>query len=659
MSVALTLIEPPVVALSDAPIIVDELLLKDGSIFGKFNLSYIRISSTNRKRFSAEKLQQLADSAREKGIVQPILIRPVESTDAAPQRYEIIAGERRYRASIMAGLPYIPAICRAMSDHDAIELQILENLQREDPHPLEEAEGYERLMLTHGYTADQLADRLKKSRSYIYGRLKLCALALDVREPFLNDEISASTALLIARIPVPKLQSQALAEILRPQWNGDAMSYRAAALHVQSRYTLALSSAPFELADAKLLASAGACTSCPKRAGNQPILYPDVDANLCTDPDCFAEKRAAHDAKIIVLANKKGVPVLEGADATATLGDLASIFGDGNLWKLDRLAPDVNSGAEIASILNDKQLPAPKAIVKLDNGKVRKLYDKAAVQAAAEAAGVCLTREAWDKLQAEKEATPQGQARKAEQDRYTTERAERQRRAQELTVQRVALYRKVRQRAASGLSLQSLRELAKALAMQRSLPDDLLSDDYPLTDRSDAVIGAYIDQAEQGEVQMILLDLLLGEALGVHEWDLRDGDYDDTDDEFAVVRTIARLEGVDALFDDQPGESVPLTADGLAGMDVGMLDQENADCIDDAANPIVAEVAAAATPPAPAETPTEIPARKTLSIRSRASTSDIGGAAAGPVIKTKKPARTVTVPTLAYTAPEAPDTSNE
>ncbi len=684
MTTALSIIEPPSLPLSAAPAIIDQLLLEDGSTFGKFNLSHIRVSSTNRKRFNAEKLQQLADSVRDKGVAQPILIRPVAPTADAPQRWEIVAGERRFRASIMAGLSHIPAIARELSDHDAIELQILENLQREDPHPLEEAEGYERLMLKHGYSADQLAERLAKSRSYIYGRLKLCALALDVREPFLNDEISASIALLIARIPVPALQSKALTEITRPSW-GEPLSYRAAAAMVQQRYMLTLASAVFELTDAKLLAAAGSCTGCSKRTGNQPVLYPDLDANICTDPDCFAEKRAAHDAKVIVQANKKGVPVLEGAAATETLGDLASVFSDGGMWKLDRVSPDIVSHTEIASVLTDKQLPTPKAIVKLDNGKVRKLYDKAAVQAAAEAAGICLTRDAWDVLQAAKEATPQAKARKEDQQKEAAERAARQQRAAELTGQRVALYRQVRQRAAGSLSLASLRELAKALLLERSLPDDLLGDDYPLQDSGDASVAAYIDQAAQSDVQMLILDLLLGEALGVNEWDLRNGELDEDDDEFAVVRAIARHEGIDTSGAAQ-AEQASLTVEDLTGIDLATFAAANPDRIGEATTLIMDQVPhlvraweracnsagymwnrgawhkaeCAEIPAATAPDATELPARKTLSIKPRSVTAPgTEGTADDPLIKTKKPARTVIVPTLAYTAPEALDTPTE
>jgi ParB/RepB/Spo0J family partition protein len=138
----------------------------------------------------------------------------------------------------------IPAMMRHMSDEEVVVFQTIENLQREDVHPLEEAEGYERLMKEFKYSADQLAEQVGKSRAYIYARLKLCALGGAARRAFYggDNKLSASTALLIARIPVDSLQEQATTEILT--WsNGEPMSYRKAAQHIQARYMLRLADA--------------------------------------------------------------------------------------------------------------------------------------------------------------------------------------------------------------------------------------------------------------------------------------------------------------------------------------------------------------------------------------------------------------------------------
>jgi ParB/RepB/Spo0J family partition protein len=530
----LTLIPAPTTQPNDLPGILNMLKLDDGSTFGHFNTSHIVNSPTNRKRFNESKLKELAASVKEKGVVQPILIRPLLKAEGKPQMYELIAGERRWRAAIMAGIVHVPAICRELSDHDAIELQILENLQREDPHPLEEAEGYERLMMTHGYTADQLAERLKKSRSYIYGRLKLCALSLEVREPFLDDQISASTALLIARIPVPELQNKALQEILKPAYGDEPMSYRAAAAHIAKRYTLDLEDAPFDIKDAKLLSAAGSCAKCPKLTGNQPVIYADAkSANVCTDPDCFEEKKAAHYQRIIVVANKRGIPILEGDDAwkirsNAWTGSTNLVIGATHLSTFDRVAPITGMSGFIRDLMSTDELPKPTKYIKESNGDVLPVYTREEVQAALEKKGLCETEEVREARLAAEEADPSKKAppsAREKQEEAQRQRelahAENERVADAMTSARVATYRKLRAKAQSGLTVNMLRELAKTLILDwgidLSLPVDAIGDLYSF-ERDKEATCAYIDQADSTTVQLLIMDLIVGDALCVNAY---------------------------------------------------------------------------------------------------------------------------------------------
>jgi len=288
--------------------------MDDGSAFGHFNLAYIRISYTNRKRFNLPALTELAESIKAIGLAQPILIRPVTPTPEAPQLYEVVAGERRYRAAIMAGCVSIPAMCRSLTDLEAAKLQILENLQREDPHPMEEAEGFERLMLTHGYTADQLANDLKHSRTYVYNRLKLCRLALDLREQFMDSKFEAATAELLARLPSPEMQRKAAKDILKPDYRGETMSVRAVKEHLRHHYTVELKGCVFSIKDASLLPAAGPCTACPKRSGNQAD-SDEKTGNVCMDPSCFREKELAHSTTARQQAENRGQTVLTGEAA--------------------------------------------------------------------------------------------------------------------------------------------------------------------------------------------------------------------------------------------------------------------------------------------------------------------------------------------------------
>lgn len=561
MSSTLALIPAPALPLrADLPIVVNELVMDGDQRFGHYNLSYIRISKTNRKRFKLDALNDLAESIKQIGVAQPILIRPVTPTEDSPQHYEIVAGERRYRASVIAGLTVIPAMCRVLSDLEAAKIQILENLQREDPHPLEEAEGYEQLMLKHGYSADELAAELKKSRSYVYGRLKLCALNTEVREMFLDnqEQLSASTALLIARIPVPALQSQALKEILAPQWNREPMSYRAAVAHIAGRYTLDLAEAPFDTKDAKLLAEAGNCKKCPKRTGNQPEIYPDAkNADVCTDPDCFAEKKAAHYQRMIVTANKRGIPVLEG-DAAKVIQhawhrDSELVTINQHLSAFERVAPSTGMGGTVKDHVPAEALPTPVNFVKLHDGSVLAAYNRTEMQIALEKAGACESEEAREARLAKEGADPDtaGKLKKREQEMQEWQAKQRaaQREAKARTQGRVALYRNLRSHIErNGASLNMLRALAKALLLgdnYYSLPEDLLGDLYSFG-RSDEEACAYIDQATGPELHLLIMDMVFGECLGVSTYDL------DEDENPALVsmKRLAELEGVEATAAD-------------------------------------------------------------------------------------------------------------
>lgn len=275
-------------------------------------------SPTNpRKTFNEEKLKELTASVKDHGVVQPILVRTIKEG-----KYELVAGERRWRASKAAGLTEIPATVRELTDAQVLEIQVIENLQRDDLHPLEEAEGYETLMKSGAdgkrFTAEDIAARVKKSRAYVYAKLKLLALCPEVRKAYLAGKIGESIALLLARIPGEALQKQAFKEI--QEWGG-GMSYRTAAEHVQRRYMLRLDEATFDRDDAELLKPAGACTTCPKRTGNQKELFGDVkSADVCTDPDCFQKKTEAHGVRIIAIAKKEGKPVLSPAEAKKAFG---------------------------------------------------------------------------------------------------------------------------------------------------------------------------------------------------------------------------------------------------------------------------------------------------------------------------------------------------
>lgn len=281
-------------------------------------------SKTNpRKRFDQAALQELAASLRKHGILQSLLCRahPTETG-----KLELIAGERRWRAAGIAKLTHVPVRIIAVDDLEMLELQVIENLQRQDLHPIEEAESYEALLAANKdnpeYGVNEMAVRLKKSRAYIYARLKLCDLQPEARTAFYEDQLTASVALLVARIPVRELQLKALHEVTTGEteeyYSGDdgPMSARRAAEHIQDNYMLELKRAVFPIAQADLLPTVGACTSCVKRTGAQPELFTDVEsADVCTDPTCFDLKKQAHVAKLTEAARQAGQKVIQGKEA--------------------------------------------------------------------------------------------------------------------------------------------------------------------------------------------------------------------------------------------------------------------------------------------------------------------------------------------------------
>ena len=154
-----------------------------------------------RRRFAEAELEALAQSIREKGILQPLLVR---SLTAQETEFELVAGERRWRAAQRVGLHAVPIIIRQISDSEALEIALIENLQREDLSPLEEAEAYRQLIDKFGRTQASLAEALGKSRSHVANTLRLLSLPAPVRRRLDEGELSAghARALLAAADPV-------------------------------------------------------------------------------------------------------------------------------------------------------------------------------------------------------------------------------------------------------------------------------------------------------------------------------------------------------------------------------------------------------------------------------------------------------------------------
>ena len=359
--------------------------------FESVTLATIRPSRTNpRKNFDELAMAELTRSVEENGVIQAILLRPVpqygktktigstwqifkldadgkplphptdifnkvgmfenvdvnevdaqkrlDELNAEDPAYEIVTGERRWRAAKAAGLTGIPANIREMSDAEAMDLQMVENLQRADLHPVEEAEGY-RVLMSHGATAEDVAKKSGKSVGHVQRIVKLLSLEVDAKQLFADGHLTLDHALLLARL-TPKDQERALREMLsgHGDWSKDSISHlierrldnlqnnsyvrgkrlidmTAAQLKawIEKNVLLQLFNAPWHLHDATLLPIAGACTDCPKRTGANTTLFADISTedDVCTDPACFGEKQAAQQKRQMAAAKESGKTLLK------------------------------------------------------------------------------------------------------------------------------------------------------------------------------------------------------------------------------------------------------------------------------------------------------------------------------------------------------------
>jgi ParB/RepB/Spo0J family partition protein len=326
------------------------------------------VQERRRTRYDAAALKELADNIKAVQVIEPIIVRP-KSGGKDAERFEIVAGERRWRASCNAGLDTIPAIVRTLDDGQVLEIQLVENLHREGLHALEEAEGYEILIQQHHYDIEQLCAKVGRSRAYVYARLKLLALDKKSREAFYAGKLSAATALLIARIPVPALQQEAL-KAITATWNGEPLPFKDAQRHIQDRYMTRLKEAPFDAKAADLVPGAGPCSACPKLTGNQPELFGDIkNADVCTDPVCYASKRAAWGERLRAQAEAEGRTVLTGKDAKRIAPYGVNSNLQGGYVSLDQQCYEDHKGRTYRQLLG-KEFKSETLIADPESGRV-------------------------------------------------------------------------------------------------------------------------------------------------------------------------------------------------------------------------------------------------------------------------------------------------
>lgn len=258
----------------------------------------------NRKAWSKEQMTELISSVKQRGVLVPLIVR--EGKKAG--KFEVVCGFRRFTAATEAGLKMVPCSIRQMTDEEAYELMIIENLQREDIHPLDEGQAF--VLLSKTNTADQIATKIHKHKSYVIKRMKLASsLVEEGKKLFYEQAMNYSQALIISRLQEAD-QKKAIKENLTTDAHGkkylkherDLMDY------ISKHFMLIMAKAVFDLEDPELVKNAGPCSICPKRTKNSPNLFDDMSKDdRCTDPDCFSLKEKRHfEQKAEQLKQKEG-----------------------------------------------------------------------------------------------------------------------------------------------------------------------------------------------------------------------------------------------------------------------------------------------------------------------------------------------------------------
>jgi ParB/RepB/Spo0J family partition protein len=262
------------------------------------NLDWIRldaitISKTNEmfrdsSDMSPEGLKELIISIQEQGILQPILLR-----QSSTGKYILVAGERRFQACKYLKFDEIPAFVRTMTEDEAFDLQLTENIQRKDVHPMREAKAYKFLQDSKKWTTTELAVRFGKSETYVAQRLKLNTLIDEAAKDFNSNYMSLGHAILIARL-TPEDQ-KAVVKRCSTRLGKDIYYESIHELEdfIQDHIVRDLKEATFDTNDVNLVPKAGACVSCPKRSGFATQLFPDVkEKDRCFDGACFTLKKS-------------------------------------------------------------------------------------------------------------------------------------------------------------------------------------------------------------------------------------------------------------------------------------------------------------------------------------------------------------------------------
>lgn len=474
------------------------------------------------------KLAEFVMSIAVSGVNQPVLLRPLPANrlaDTQPARrgarrpeFELVAGERRFFGTALANRGALPAMIKPMSDQEVLEFQLIENLQRDDLHPMEEAEGYLRLCETTGISKEEVAKKIGKSRSYVYQNLQLLKLGQEARDMFREGAggLDFSKALLLAGVADPKLQLKALKEVTAEGYAGQRMTVRAFRDWLQQNVMLKLDHAPFDTQDMLLIEAAGACGGCPKRTGANRDIFAAFDSpDMCTDAKCYGQKATISLQRIKDAAAEKGMKVIAGVEAKK----LMPYSYHQEIKGYTRLDDKVDGGT-IAKVLG-KDAPTPVLFVDPHTQKQIKVLPTEVVGELLKAKGVAIGRQQRDRDADEdrKEAAAQRAKREA---RYEFELEWRRRAIREVNAA-------VRAGALTSFTAPVLRLLLDHILDDTSAQADLLllslwglpasaKDDYDGNSENSKALERHIAAAPDLDLGRMVLDLLMAKDVSVSSY---------------------------------------------------------------------------------------------------------------------------------------------
>jgi ParB family chromosome partitioning protein len=466
--------------------------MQNSSEFQYIAIDQLFESPTNpRQTFDQKKLEELAESIRTGGLIQPIVVRPKDN------RFEIVAGARRFRAGQLAEQFSLPARIKELTDAQAMEWQLVENSQRVDVHPYQEAQGFQRLLDLPGYDVAALVEKSGKSASHIYARLSLLQLIPEVAEAFTQERITASHANLIARIP-QESQAEAFEQCWRKDWKDDEAHLLPAkflSAWIQSNLYLSLADAPFDREDHTLNPAAGACTTCPGHSGYNTSLFLDVtDGDQCLDGKCFRTKISEHiDREIAarpdliqietVIENPDAEPASACAAARTAIIVYGKRIGTTTTVCTDNSCPvhDPQAAEEQAANPAPKIAPAPEAETDEEAEERQRNYEQ-------------------QRKEYEEEQERRAEVRKLEEEQREQEYEAERARKEELQKARTAAFERIVQNAPATFTSAQLRVLLRALVNL---------DPYTLTDDlAEQIAGE--DENEQRTAEEVLLSAIDG-----------------------------------------------------------------------------------------------------------------------------------------------------